>query len=108
MPLEAIKRIKPTSFSKLVADYLMVNTSLVFALVMSWIRNTRTGPEGVLLAEAHQAINQYLHLLLPLSLIFPATFIASGLYRDHSEWTLSRRVVSLLRGVALGLILFVS
>ena len=98
---------KPLAVSKVVADFLVVHTSLVFALVASWIRSTEQANDAVLMAEARTAIAQYLHLLLPLSLIFPAAFLLSGMYKDHTDWPLARRVIVMLRGIAFGLIVFI-
>lgn len=97
----------PPALSKVIADFLVVNTSLVFALVASWIRSTEAADDTILMVEARLAVAQYLHLFLPLSLIFPAAFFISGMYKSHAEWPLGRRVMVLLRGVALGLILFI-
>lgn len=98
----------PNIFSRMFADFLMVHTSLLVALVASWIRGTHDAPQSVLLAEASGAVDQYVHLFLPLSLIFPAAFLISGTYRDHTGWSLSRRAMALLRGLAAGLIGFSS
>jgi FlaA1/EpsC-like NDP-sugar epimerase len=98
---------KPPAVSKVVADFLIVHTSLVFALVASWIRSTKAADDTILMSEARLAIAQYIHLFLPLSLIFPAAFFLSGMYKNHADWPLGRRVMVLLRGVALGLILFI-
>ncbi len=102
------KLSRPYLFSRIFADFLMVHTSLVAALVASWIRGTHAASESVLFAEAQAAVDQYLHLFLPLSLIFPAAFLLSGIYRDHTGWTLRRRATSLLCGLAAGLIVFTS
>ncbi|HEX4169660.1 MAG TPA: SDR family oxidoreductase [Bryobacteraceae bacterium] len=61
-----------------------------------------------MLADARATIDEYLHLFLPLSLIFPLAFLLSGMYRDHMGWTLGRRAMALLRGLAAGLIAFSS
>jgi nucleoside-diphosphate-sugar epimerase len=98
---------KPPAVSKVVADFLIVHTSLVFALVASWIRSTKAADDTILMSEARLAIAQYIHLFLPLSLIFPAAFFLSGMYKNHADWPLGRRVMVLLRGVALGLIVFI-
>lgn len=98
---------KPPAISKIVADFLVVHTSLVFALVASWIRSTEQANDAILMAEARMAISQYLHLLLPLSLIFPAAFFLSGMYKDHTSWPMARRAIVMLRGVAFGLIVFI-
>jgi nucleoside-diphosphate-sugar epimerase len=102
------KLSRPNIFSRVVADFLMVHTSLVAALVASWIRGTHAASQAVLFAEAREAVDQYLHLFLPLSLIFPAAFLLSGMYRDHTGWSLGRRAVALLCGLAAGLIAFTS
>jgi hypothetical protein len=102
------KLSRPNIFSRVVADFLMVHTSLVAALVASWIRGTHAASEAVLFAEAREAVDQYLHLFLPLSLIFPAAFLLSGMYRDHTGWSLGRRAATLLCGLAAGLIAFTS
>ena len=73
------KLSRPYLFSRIFADFLMVHTSLVAALVASWIRGTHAASESVLFAEAHAAVDQYVHLFLPLSLIFPAAFLLSGI-----------------------------
>jgi nucleoside-diphosphate-sugar epimerase len=101
------KSAAPPAASKIVADFLVVHTSLVFALVASWIRSTRAADDTVLMVEARAAVSQYLHLFLPLSLIFPAAFLLSGMYKSHAEWPLGRRIMVLPRGVALGLIVFI-
>ena len=101
------KESAPPPISRLIADFLLVHASLVVALVASWIRSTRNGNEKVLIDEAHYAVQQYLHLFLPLSLIFPVALLVSGVYKDHSQWNLSRRLIVLLRGIAIGLIVFV-
>lgn len=98
----------PPPVSRLVADFLLVHAALVVALVISWIRSTQSGNEKVLIDEAHYAVQQYLHLFLPLSLIFPAAMFFSGVYKDHSGWELSKRLIALLRGIAIGLAVFVS
>jgi len=98
---------KPPAVSKVVADFLVVHTSLVFALVASWIRSTEQANDAILMAEARMAIAQYLHLLLPLSLIFPAAFFLSGMYKDHTDWPLAKRVIAMVRGIAFGLIVFI-
>ncbi len=105
LPLSLKSRKPPVS--KIVADFLIVNTSVVFALVASWIRSTEGANDGILIAEARMAIAQYLHLFLPLSLIFPAAFFASGMYKNHADWPLGHRVMVLLRGIALGLLVFI-
>lgn len=102
------KLYRPNIFSRVFADFLMVHTSLIVALVASWIRGTHAAPQNFLVAEAWGAINQYLHLFLPLSLIFPAAFLLSGTYNDHTGWSLSRRAMPLLRGLTAGLIGFSS
>ena len=94
--------------STIVADFLMVHTCLVFTLVGSWIKGTQAASKGVVLAEAHAAVDQYLYLFVPLSLIFPTAFFLSGIYKDHNGWTLSRRVMTLFRGITVGLILFLT
>src|SRR5690242_1917719 len=98
---------RPPSVSKIVADFLVVHTSLVFALVASWIRSTERANDAILMAEARMAIAQYLHLLLPLSLIFPAAFFLSGMYKDHTDWPLAKRLIAMVRGMAFGLIVFI-
>lgn len=98
----------PPPVSRSFADFLLVHAALVVALVASWIRSSHSGNEIVAINEAHYAIRQYLHLFLPLSLIFPAALYASGVYKDHSQWNLNRRVIALLRGIAIGLAGFVS
>ncbi len=95
-------------FSRIFADFLVVHTSLLAALVASWIRNAHAGSEMVMIGEAKSGIDQYFHLFLPLSLIFPAAFLLSGVYQDHVGWSLSRRIKSLIRGLAAGLIAFTS
>jgi nucleoside-diphosphate-sugar epimerase len=102
------KLSRPNIFSRISADFLMVHTSLIAALAASWIRGTQTATETVLLGEARGAIDQYLHLFLPLSLIFPAAFLLNGIYRDHTGWSLARRATALLGGLATGLIGFSS
>jgi nucleoside-diphosphate-sugar epimerase len=101
------KSAAPPALSKVVADFLVVHTSLVFALVASWIRSTEAADDTILMIEARLATAQYLHLFLPLSLIFPAAFFLSGMYKTHLGWPLGRRVVVLLRGVAFGLLVFI-
>lgn len=108
MSWNRIKAPAPPPISRSFADFLLVHAALVVALVASWIRNSHNGNEIVAINEAHYAIRQYLHLFLPLSLIFPAALYASGVYKDHSRWNLNRRVIALLRGIAIGLVGFVS
>src|SRR3954464_1116094 len=87
------KPLTSSQLSRVIADFLMVHTCLVFTLVSSWIRGTRGASEAILMIEAHDAIDHYLHLFLPLSLVFPAVFFLNGVYRDHQTWSLSHRVM---------------
>ncbi len=94
--------------SKIFADFLMVHTCLIFTLVGSWIRGTGMSSQGVLMLEAHQAVNQYFHLFLPVTLLFPCALILSGVYKDHTRWPLNRRVMVLCRGITIAISLFLA
>jgi nucleoside-diphosphate-sugar epimerase len=99
--------MRATSLAVL-ADFLLVHMCLIFTLVASWIRVTRGASSTVALAETRAAIDQYVFIFIPLSLIFPIAFYLSGVYRDHTDWALSRRVIVLLRGITIGLIVFLA
>jgi nucleoside-diphosphate-sugar epimerase len=104
-------RLKPRPFSYLsrtLADFLMVQTCLILTLVGSWIRGSGGAPQGVLMLEARAAVNQYFHLFLPVALLFPCALFLSGVYKDHANWPLSRRIMVLCRGITIAVTLFLT
>src|SRR5690242_11639514 len=92
--------------AKVISDLLMVHACLIFTLVASWIRSTEAAPDAILLSEARANIYEYLHVLLPLSLVFPIVFWLAGFYEDHSSFSVGRRIIIVLRGFALALAVF--
>src|SRR5712671_1288384 len=83
---------------RLLADFAIVQACFIASLVVSSSLRLRSQPEmsGLELAATFEDL--YLHMFLPLSLIFPAVFLLSGFYTRSRAYALRYKWKTVLFG----------
>jgi len=89
-----------------VADFVVVHCSLIAAIAISVVYQLETGSG----TEAQQLVTQfelyYVRFFWLLSPIFPATFALLGFYTHTRSYSGKRKNLTILRGVATAVLLF--
>jgi nucleoside-diphosphate-sugar epimerase len=101
--------LKPSqALPRICADFVNIHVCMVVALALSVLYpNVFNQTKGITFGLS-DAIHYYTSGFLLLSLLFPAVFLVEGFYTRSQEQPRLYRTLMVIKGVALGLLLFIA
>jgi len=101
--------LKPSqSLPRIVVDFLTTHVCMAAALALSVLYPSVLIPTRGSAFGVDEALHYYRSDFLLLSLLFPAVFLVEGFYTRSQEQPRLYRTLLVLKGVALGLLLFIA
>ena len=93
-------------YVRMIADFLIIHACMLFSITVSVTAYTGLGMPSEADKIAAYFPRYYANFFLPLSLLFPVIFTASGFYTRMRSYTTQFKAFILMRGVGIGLAFF--